>query len=175
MISCKSEDQARMENITKAVNALKSNDDKKEYLEAIFEKHIDNRMSETQAWNTYGRNSDEYIELKSNNRADDLVLADKISAYLNTYGYPSIMKVGQKSAVIPIAHITYLDDKDLLEKNFNYFYDAFVFNDITEDLFFEYLINLLDVSWDERRTMFREYNQTEIVEILLEKAKKNNY
>ena len=85
------------------------------------------------------------------------------------------MKVGQKSAVIPIAHITYLDDKKLLESNFNYFYDAFVFNDITEDLFYDYLVNLLDISYDERRTMRREYSQTEIVELLIERAKKNNY
>ena len=174
LISCKSDDQLRVENITSVVNALESNDDKKAYLESIFENHIDHRISETEAWNTHGRNSDEYNSLKDSHRKEDLILAEKISVYLNTYGYPSIMKVGQKSAVIPIAHITYLGDKTLLEENYNYFYDAYVFKDIREDLFYDYLVTLLDLSYQERRSLRSDYSQAETIDILVDRAKNKN-
>ena len=90
---------------------------------------------------------------------------------MNTYGHPSIMQLGHKSAVIPIAHMTYVDDNKMLKDNFNYFYDAYKFNDITDDLFNDYLIKLLKVNGQERRRLSKEYDSTlEIIQVLLKQA-----
>lgn len=171
LISCKSEDQIITEQITATVQALKDNEQKRAFLESIFDKHIDMRLKETKAWNQFGRGSDEYESLVSDHRSEDLILAEKIDIYMNTYGYPSIMQLGQKSAVIAIAHLTYVDDIYMLRDNFNYFFDAYKFNDITDDLFYDYLIKLLKTPAQERRQLSLDYkDQTEIIQVLIEQA-----
>lgn len=171
LISCKSDDQIISEQINAAVVALENNEDKRAFLESIFEEHIEMRLKETEVWNEHGRESFEYEAIVSDNRSTDLILAEKLDVYMNTFGYPSIMQLGQKAAVISIAHITYVGDEVILEKNFNYFYDAYKFNDITADLYYEYLAKLLKPSGDERRALFLDKNQAEVIEILQDRAK----
>lgn len=171
LISCKSDDQVMTEQITTTVQSLKDNEEKRVFLESIFDEHIELRLKETEVWNQYGRGSDEYESIKSDHRSADLIHAEKIDIYMNTYGHPRIMQLGQKAAVIPIAHMTYVDDSYMLRDNFSYFYDAYKFNDINDDLFYDYLIKLLNTPAHERRQLAREYeSKSQIIPVLLKQA-----
>lgn len=176
LLACKSENKIISERISTEVSTLQTNDDKKAFLEEIFREHVDNRLSETEIWNKdgrgpKGRGSEEYQEKVEANRAEDLILAEKLHVYLNSYGYPSIMKMGRKAAIIPIAHMTYVDDDQMLADHFTYFYDAFKFNDITSDVFYDYLYSLNNLTWKERRELLKDRSQEQVIDTLLTMAK----
>lgn len=176
LFACKSEDKLISERIAAEVSSLQSIEEKKAFLEAIFQDHVDNRLAETEIWNRdgrgpTGRGSEAYQEEINSNRAEDLILAEKLHVYLNTFGYPSIMKMGRKAAIIPIAHMTYIDDDQMLADNFTYFYDAYKFNDITSDIFYDYLYNLNNLSWKERRELLKDRTHEQVIDTLLSLAK----
>jgi len=176
LFACKSEEKIISERIAAEVSSLQSIEEKRVFLETIFQDHVDNRLAETVIWNRDGRGpngkgSVEYQEKIKSNRAEDLILAEKLHVYLNTFGYPSIMKMGRKASIIPIAHMTYIDDDQMLADNFTYFYDAYKFHDITSDVFYEYLYNLNNLSWKERTELLKDRTHKQVIDTLLSLAK----
>jgi len=141
-LSCKSEEDKLIELIEVEVKALTTIEKKKDYLQKIFHTYINLRKQETEYWNTYGRNSDEYDNLIAANRNQDLSDMLRIEKYLDNYGYPSIMKFGYQPSIIPIVQSIQVDDLGVYLENYKYFYDAYKFNDISGELFLKYLRKL---------------------------------
>lgn len=155
LIACKSDEAKLNEQINKEISELTTFEKKKEYLENIFNTHIDMRKQETEYWNEYGRNSDEYNMLVGNNRSQDLIDMDRIEKYLGNYGYPSIMKFGYQCTVIPIVQAMQINEVDVYQKNYKYFYDAYKFNDISAEIFLQFLRKL------ERKKYRNQYTYVE--------------
>jgi len=139
LVSCKGEPFQVKKKYYKEVKKLTELKDRKNYLEKVYGNYIELRKEETDSWNTYGRRSVEYKNLITKNHKEDIKDLQRVIAYLETYGHPNIMKLGRKAAFIPCVQLIHSRNEVLLIKNYKYLYDAYKFNDITEDLFFKYL------------------------------------
>lgn len=121
------------------VKDLTELEDQRAFLENIYTHYINLRQSETDQWNQFGRYSSEYKSMVIKNRAEDEEDLNKIKAFLDTHGHPSIMKVGYKACVTPTIQLIQSDDMYEQKNYYRYIYDAYRFNDIKPEVFLEYL------------------------------------
>lgn len=141
MLSCVNEPYKDVD-FTKRVEALKTIEQKKNFLDSInYEFNYLKKDSES-AILIYGLNSKTHQEKKKIFNENKHLQFKKIDAYLNTYGYPSIMEVGSIAAYAPYLITTNMDGLNTKKKNFAYFYDAYVFGNISDGLFYSYIADL---------------------------------
>ena len=119
---------------------MKSIDDKQIYLETILE-NLRSLQFEEESLQFY--NPDEkalklFYKKKEKIQQEN---AYKISAYFENFGYPSRAELGQYAAFAPYAVIYYSDDASIIDTTqFRYFYGAYKFGDIPEDMFLAYML-----------------------------------
>ena len=142
LASCQNAPKENEPNWKEVVETLASDDDKKIFLENIYEKVASSRTHSNNAISIYGLNSPEHLKLKESFRLARNESLEKIEAYLNTYGYPSVMKLGGVAAYAPFFVIQNMEDVKSRERNFTFLYDAYTFGDITSDAFYMYLADL---------------------------------
>ncbi len=136
------------------------------YLENIYNKYIELRKLETEAWNSYGRNSDSYNELVNDHKPIDDEYLQKIEVYLDTHGHPSIVKHGRLSAYIPTIQTVQSDNIDVLMANYKYLNDAYLFNDIPGEMFYKYLLEIYRKKEKERYLPSPDFGVDENIEAL---------
>jgi hypothetical protein len=126
------------EKIHKEVQELASLEEKKEYLENVlieiqsFEERREAR-----------RFSVDYDAEALNDEKDMIYLKGfySISSYFEEYGYPSRAELGQYAAFAPYAVVFFSEDSRFIrEEQFKYFYGAYRFNDLAEEVFLNYLL-----------------------------------
>ena len=131
------------------VASLKSKEQKKEFLEEAYTELFLIRRESDASINNFGLNSKEHLKKKKIFNANRLKQFAKIDAYLNHHGYPSIMELGGKAAYAPYFVTQNMPDLKSREKNFTYLYDAYVFGNITVDLFYHYVSDLYYLKTNE--------------------------
>lgn len=124
------------------VNALETIDQKIEFLEELYTSLAGKRTAVNNAMFLSGRNSEEHLKIKEEYKILRREALGKTEAYLNTFGYPSIMKLGSMAAYAPIFVIQNCDDLESRQRNFTILYDGYAFGDITTDAFYRYLASM---------------------------------
>lgn len=148
--SCSMNKTPGPEEIKRQVSALKTLEEKRLFLEKIITEIEALEMKERAA---RFAGTKELEELAEEKESLNLLNQRKISAYFKAYGYPSRAELGQYAAFAPYAVIYYADKLELLkEDEFKYFFGAYRFNDIPEELF----LNYLELYYEKRNgTSFR--------------------
>lgn len=124
--------------IQKEVQDLSSLEQKKEYLENVL-KEIQTFEEKREA-SRFSGDYDEDDLLKEKERIY-LKSFYSISSYFEEYGYPSRAELGQYAAFAPYAVVFFSEDSRLIkEEQFKYFYGAYRFNDLPEEVFLNYLL-----------------------------------
>jgi len=137
---CNSDGQPSREAVLSEVAELESIDDKRLYLESILEQLQALQFEEE---SLLFSNADEATlkDFYKRKAAIQETNATKISAYFDNYGYPSRSELGQYAAFAPYAVIYYSDEAEPIDTaQFRYFYGAYTFGDIPEDMFLAYLL-----------------------------------
>jgi len=136
--SCIFDSAPDQNKIQKEVQELASLEEKKEYLENVlmeiqsFEEKREARRFSGDYDNDALREEKEVIYLKSFYR---------ISSYFEEFGYPNRAELGQYAAFAPYAVVFFSEDSRFIkEEQFKYFYGAYHFNDLPEEVFLNYLL-----------------------------------
>jgi len=124
------------------VDALETIDQKVDFLEEIYTSLASARTASNNAMKLHGRNSEKHLEIKEQYKTVRKDALGKTEAYLNTYGYPSIMKLGGLAAYTPIFVIQNCEGLKSRQRNFTIIYDGYTFGDITNDAFYRYLAGM---------------------------------
>jgi len=141
-MACKSDSSASFQTYNSEVAQLQTLEDKEIYLTNIYSIYVEQTKQSDQVMDIFGLNSDEHIRQKEIYVEIVKKSEGQIKAFLNTYGYPSLMKLGRKAAFAPWV-ITYRsNDIEYKKSNFKYLYDAYVFGDTDDELFLVYLTDL---------------------------------
>jgi len=139
LFACKSESSINHQAFKKEVSQLKTLEDKTTYLDHIYTDFVESTKLSDQTMDLFGINSEEHLKQKKIYTKVAKESEGKINAFLNSFGYPSLMKLGRKAAFAPWV-ITYRSDNLKFKKStFKYLYDAYVFGDIDDELFLVYL------------------------------------
>ena len=138
--SCQSEFKVDPERIRDDITSLKTLEDKQEFLEnMLYEKQMLNRQ-EDEAILIHGRDSKEHNKIKKRVEIEERVNLAYISEYFDQFGYPSRSELGQYAAYTPWVVVFHsIDKRGIKEDEFKYFYGAYSFHDLPEDLFLAYL------------------------------------
>jgi len=139
--SCQSEKQKNVD-YTQRVQALETIEQKKMFLDSINFQFQYLRKESDSAIMLYGLNSKKHNQKKKEFKEFTKIQFQKVDAFLNTYGYPSIMEVGGPAVYAPYLITSNMDDLKSKEKNFVYFYDAYMFGNLSDGLFYSYVADL---------------------------------
>ena len=142
LVACKSENSTNSQVYKSEVAALETLEDKEIFLTNIYSVYVEQTKQSDYAMDIFGLNSDEHIKQKKVYNKTVQKSEGRIKAYLDLFGYPSLMKLGRKAAFAPWV-ITYKsNDIQFKKSNFKFLYDAYVFGDIDDELFMVYLTDL---------------------------------
>lgn len=131
------------------VQSLDTKIEKKTFLDSIYLEYLHLRKESDAALSVYGLNSEIHLKKKKILQQNRDVQFKKVDAYLNTFGYPGIMEMGGMAAYAPYYITQSMPDLKSREKNFTYIYDAYLFGNITEDLFYNYISSLYYLKTDK--------------------------
>jgi len=116
--------------IENEIIGLKTNNDKKKYLEKILIDDQKVRGNESQEIILkYGYGSKEYLDYNRKQKKTDKLNLLKIEKYLSTYGYPN-KELGKKAVTTPWIVIHHSQDYKTRERNFDKVYKAYLNEDI---------------------------------------------
>ena len=152
--------------IAKQVSQLETLEAKKLFLEKIIT-DIEALEIKEKTMRFSGSEEMEMLEKEKSNLS--LLNQMKISAYFDQYGYPSRAELGQYAAFAPYAVIYYVEGLDALKDDeFKYFYGAYRFNDIPEELFLSYLQLYYEKQIGARYRLDREVETTDNIEAIMD-------
>ena len=114
--------------IDRELEKLKTIEDKKAYLEAIFEADQELRRSseDSEIMLKYGVNSKEHIAFTKRMIAQDSINLIKIEKYLAKYGYPKLKDFGEIATCTPNVVIHHAQSYEARERNFECLYGAYL-------------------------------------------------
>ena len=132
--ACQSKQESISKDIESQVEKLLTNEDKKLFLEKILEDDQSVRDSKKSAalMMKYGKDSKEEMEYTRQQCSQDEVNLVKIESYLNKFGYPNIINLGEEAATAPWIVIHHTTDVDVRNRNFKKLYQAYL-NDNIDD------------------------------------------
>ena len=143
---CSQKNNQKIEDINEEVKSLKDNESRKNYLEGILIELQDLLLEEESRRLHIDAGDKSWKEL--NDRKAELQEEHflKISSYFNNYGYPSRAELGQYASYVPYVVLYYSDSDDHYQVDqFKYFYGAYRFNDLPENMFYSYLLRYFEV------------------------------
>lgn len=124
--------------IQSEVDNLTELEDKRIFLEKILYAVEELQMKEQNSAFLTDSERENLEKQKEKLQRESLVKIDK---YFEAFGYPSRAELGQFAAYAPYAAVYYAEGlSGIQEEHFRYFYGAFSFNDIPEELFLSYLL-----------------------------------
>jgi len=170
MSSCKPKANSETFNFEKEILALESVQNKRDYLEKIFEddqKLRDGKGSEIMI--KYGMDSKEYNDhIKLMNKQDEENL-NKIETYFKIYGHPKQSEVGEIAAITPWAVIHHGQEYEPRERNFSVLYSAYLNGDLDDGQVSMLLGRMYEMKKGERFRMMGDYNSEGKIKQLIEK------
>lgn len=139
-ISCKADKGVSPESLEKTIRSLKSNEDKRAYLENVFFEYQHFLTEEDIILKSDGSDSEAYKNFIIKKSKEEEIYLSKIGKYFEVFGYPSRTELGQYASIAPLIVYFYAtNDKGFQKEDFKYFYGAYKFKDIPEEYFLEYI------------------------------------
>lgn len=141
ILACSSLDECRKTGPFEAeISSLITVEDKKKYLEKIFEDDQAVRETDDSAiLLKHGAESKEYKEIQQKQWDQDSINLLKIETYLKKFGHPDKNEVGEIAAITPWTVIHHAQGIKIREKYFNILYRAFLDGDIDDSAMSMYL------------------------------------
>lgn len=167
--SCRS-DTLTNEEIQLQIDALKSIDQQKSFLEEMLNNYQFILEKESELKKQGQLDSKQYKNLLKDKLRLEKVNLRKIAAYFETHGYPSRTKLGHYASVTPLVCVYYSTLPNAFNKDhFKYYYGAYKFNDIPNDFFLPYLQGLYESEKGKPYNKFvRPENQEEAIEDIMQ-------
>jgi len=168
-LSCKNHSEQLTLEYKEEVENLKTDTLKKAYLEAIFK--ADQKVRDTQEEQSivskYGRDSQEYEYRIKRMKETDAINLQKTEVYLNNWGYPNKIELGEIAALAPWLVIHHASSYKPREKNFPFLRNGYLNGDIEEGQFSMYLSRMFRLKYGERLDMDGPYKEKDKINRLI--------
>lgn len=151
------------------INQLETFQDKKIYLENIFEddQKVRNGKKEAEIISKYGYRSDEHKKLAEEQWRQDEINLQKIEAYLKKHGYPE-KEMGELATTAPWVVIHHSQEYHTREKYFEIIYEAYLKGDIDDGAISFYLGRMYEMKNGERIKIEGSYKTDDQINILIQ-------
>ena len=155
--------------IQEEIYALKTVDDKRVYLENIFEDDQEMRRDgqSTLISLKYGSQSKEHLEFVETMNTLDRLNLQKIEAYLEKYGHPIKKELGEIASLTPWVVIHHSSTYEERERNFKYLYNSYKNEDIEESHFSMFLDRMYMFKYDKRLDTGDSYKEEDRINELI--------
>ena len=139
-MSCMDDGIPSRKELQEEISLLKTLDAKRDYLENILVEMQMSQTREARLRNIEGEESKSFKKHQKEVSKTEKINLEKIDVYFEEFGYPSRAELGQYAAFAPYAVVYHSKYTDVIrEEHFKYFYGAFKFNELPEDLYYSYL------------------------------------
>lgn len=170
LIGCAEHQDKVSSNIDREIEELKTTEDKKVFLDKIFEDDQKVRGGEaSQIILKYGKNSEEYREYVLTQMKQDEINLIKIEKYLKAYGHPKRSEVGN-AADTPWVVIHHSNGGyKIRKKHFESIYEAYLQGDIDDGAFSLYLRRMYLIKNERSFRMESPYKPEDEINQLIKK------
>jgi len=170
--SCKTTLPSSQTIIDKEIAALETLEDKKDYLEKIFDEDQGTRGPEgSDIMLQYGKDSKEFMDyVKAQWKQDELNL-HKIEKYLEKYPYPDEDQFGWKAASAPWTVIHHQTDLDKRNRNFDTLYQAYKDGHLDDGALSFYLGRTYQFTFGKRLEMESPFQSKDEIALLIKELK----
>jgi thymidylate synthase len=150
------------------INQLETFQDKKVYLEKIFEddQNVRDGKKEAEVISRYGYGSNEHKALAEEQWAQDEINLQKIEAYLKKHGYPG-KEMGELATTAPWVVIHHAQEYDTRERHFEIIYEAYLKGDIKDGSISLFLGRMYEMKNGERLKMEGSYKSEDQINLLI--------
>jgi len=149
--------------------ALKSDADKKNYLEEIFKEDQKYRQGQSaQILQQYPKTSQRYLEFMRKFDTNDSLNLAKVERYLTTFGYPNIEKHGELAAQTPWAVIHHCPDYEKRAAHFKTLHKAYKDRNIDGGAFSLYLERMYSSKFRQQFRIEGNYQPQVMIDSLIE-------
>jgi len=165
--SCQTEEQTN-KPLTLEIQFLKSDADKKTYLEEIFKTDQSLRQGQTsEIIQTYGKASQQYQKFIADfDRTDSLNLV-KVEKFIKHFGYPNPEKLGELAAQTPWAVIHHARSYETRVKHFKTLQKAYQDGHIDSGAFSLFLERIYNLKFRQRYIIEGKYNPQNQIDSLI--------
>ncbi|MFD2563837.1 hypothetical protein [Aquimarina rubra] len=157
------------EEVIQEIASLKTDEQKRFFLEEIYKKDQQTRKDVTAIEVKYGYDSKEGKEAMLKAMKDDASNLKKIELYLEKYGYPSIAKHGERATRAPYIVIHHSGTIETKNKYFDYLYKAYKSGDLNPGSFSFYLERLHRMKFGKRFTLPNPYREEQLIDSLIKR------
>ena len=169
IIGCSEKFTHEYAEIYKEIEDLDSKEDKKSYLELIFEQDQNVRGSEgSEIMLKSGRDSKEYREYIQTQLDQDALNLVNIESYLSYYGHPKKSELGDIAAIAPWTVIHHAQGYKVRERNFEILYKAYLQGDIDDGAISLFLGRMYELKNRKRFRMENPYKSEDEINQLIE-------
>ncbi|WP_378180951.1 hypothetical protein [Aquimarina sp. SS2-1] len=166
--SCNQKDKIK-EELIQEIASLKTDEQKRLFLEEIYEKDQQTRKDVTEVEIKFGFESNERKEALLKAMKDDASNLKKIELYLEKYVYPSIAKQGERATRAPYIVIHHSGTIETKNKYFDYLYKAYKSGDLNPGSFSFYLERLHRMKFGKRFTLPNPYREKQLIDSLIKR------
>ena len=146
LFGCSQNKSKKLEEIKLEIQELRDLESKKIYLEGILIELQDLQLEEESFRLHIEEGDKSRKEFEDRKREIEEEHYLKISEYFDNYGYPSRAELGQYAAYVPFVVLYYAERDDYYkEDQFKYFFGAYSFNDLPQNMFYTYLYKYYEV------------------------------
>jgi hypothetical protein len=167
--SCENVQQkGKTPNYAKEIRKLKTNEDKRAYLEQIMED--DQRVRGTEGAKimlSYGKRSKEYKAYVKAKLDQDSINLENIETYLNIHGYPG-KELGEDATSAPWMVIHHAQGYETRERNFEIVYGAYLNGDIDDGSMSFYLGRMYQMKFGKLIDLESPFTPEEEINQLIE-------
>lgn len=151
------------------IKSLKTDDQKRAYLEGIYEadQKVRNTEKEVSIIGQYGYRSDQHMTYIEDQWRQDEQNIVKIESYLAEYGHPEFISLGEVATKTPWLVIHHSADADLRLKYFGTLYSAYLRKNIDYSALALYLESTYRMLHDEEIRIEYPYTTNDRIEFLI--------
>ncbi|NNF36634.1 MAG: hypothetical protein HKN68_21205 [Saprospiraceae bacterium] len=166
--ACKQKKVSESSKIENEILQLKTNEEKKLYLEEIMMDDQRVRDSEISAalMLRYGKDSKEHMDYVRAQWKQDEINLKKIENYLEIHGNPG-KEMGSDATAAPWMVIHHAQGYEARERNFEAVYGAYLKGDIDDGAISFYLGRMYDIKYGERLDMESPYTAEDEINLLV--------
>ncbi len=165
IICCKNGEKAL--SLNEEVASLSTDEEKRHFLEAIYDLDQEVRKKGDSIEVKYGYDSEELKKYAREAYKSNMLNLQKIELYLEKFGHPTIKEHGEKAAGTPCLVIHHTGDIETRTKYFTYLYNAYKNGDIEPGSFSFYLERFHRFKFGERFTLPNPYKEKDLINELI--------
>ncbi|MFT6320029.1 MAG: hypothetical protein ACJAT4_000951 [Granulosicoccus sp.] len=166
-------EKAETENLEfeKVIESLNSNDDKRGFLEKVYEEDqkVRDGSKDAELMLKYGKDSKEHMEYIQAQWKQDEINLNKVEKYIEKFGYPKKKELGKDAAIAPWIVIHHSTDTAIRNRNFEILYKAYLAEDIDDTAMSLYLGRTYEFTFRERFRMENPYRSEDEINQLIKK------